>query len=119
MQNQEQTANQQAFQEDNQQAIQPDVQTIELDTPIMMGTIEITSLEIRKPNVQALQGVKISDLLQGDVTAICTVLPRVCTPTLTKAQIIQMDTTDISQIGGALFLFLQPKSIRAQMLLQQ
>lgn len=106
-------------QTENTQAIQPDVQTIELDSPVMMGDLEIKSIEIRKPNVQALQGVKIADLLQGDVTAICTVLPRISSPTLTKAQVIQLDPADIAQIGGAIMLFLQPKSIRLEVLRQQ
>lgn len=103
---------------ENQEAINPDLQTIDLETPLMMGTIEIKALEIRKPNVTALQGVKIADLLNGDVTSICTVLPRVSTPTLTKSQINQLEPADLAQIGGALVLFLQPKSVRVEALRQ-
>lgn len=106
-------------QTENTATINPDVQTVDLETPVLMGTLEITTLEIRKPSVQALQGVKIADLLQGDVTAICTVLPRVCTPELTKTQINQLEPADLTQIGGAIMLFLQPKSIRAEVLRQQ
>lgn len=106
-------------QQDNTATINPDIQVIPLEVPIMMGTLEITSLEIRKPNVTALQGVKIADLLNGDVTAICTVIPRVSTPTLTKSQINQLEPSDLAQIGGALVLFLQPKSVRAEVLRQQ
>ena len=47
----------------NQKLIQAETQTIDLDTPVKMGDLEIKQLEIRKPNVQALQGVKIADLL--------------------------------------------------------
>ncbi|MDM8430883.1 phage tail assembly protein [Acinetobacter baumannii] len=104
---------------ENTAAINPDIQTVDLEKPVLMGTLEITTLEIRKPNVQALQGVKIADLLQGDVTAICTVLPRVCTPELTKTQINQLEPADLTQIGGAIMLFLQPKSVRAEVLRQQ
>ena len=57
---------------ENTAAINMDVQTVDLEKPVMMGNLEINTLEIRKPNIQALQGIKISDLLQGDVTAICT-----------------------------------------------
>ena len=92
-------------QTENTAAINPDIQTVDLEKPVLMGTLEITTLEIRKPNVQALQGVKIADLLQGDVTAICTVLPRVCTPELTKTQINQLEPADLTQIGGAIMLF--------------
>jgi len=103
----------------NQTSLNPDVQTIDLDNPILMGALEITSLEIRKPNVTALQGVKIADLLQGDVNAICTVLPRICSPTLTKSQISQLEPSDLAQAGGVIMLFLQPKSVRAEVLRQQ
>lgn len=104
---------------ENTAAINPDVQIIELENPILMGNQEITSLEIRKPNVLALQGVKIADLLQGDVSAICTVLPKLTTPALTKSQINQLEPSDMAQIGGAIVLFLQPKSVRAEVLRQQ
>lgn len=106
-------------QTENTAAINPDVQTVELENPILMGTLEITSIEIRKPNVLALQGVKIADLLQGDVTATCTVLPKISTPTLTKTLINQLEPSDVAQIAGAIVLFLQPKSVRAEVLRQQ
>ena len=92
-------------QAENQKAINPDVEVIYLDKPLKMGSMEITQLDIRKPNVMALQGVKITDLIQGDVTAICTVIPRVSSPTLTKAQINQLEPSDLAQIGAALMLF--------------
>lgn len=101
------------------QLITQDSQTIELDAPLMMGDTTITHLEIRKPNVQALQGVKIADLLQGDVTAICHILPKISNPTITKAQVQQLDPADIAQIGGAVMVFLQPKSVRAELLQTQ
>ena len=106
-------------QQENTAAIDPDIQVVDLESPVMMGTLEINSIEIRKPNVTALQGVKIADLLNGDVTAICTVIPRVSTPTLTKSQINQLEPSDLAQIGGALVLFLQPKSVRVEHLRQQ
>lgn len=104
---------------ENTATINPDIQTVDLEKPLMMGSLEISSLEIRKPNVPALQGVKIADLLQGDVTAICAVLPRICTPELTKSQINQLEPADLAQIGGVIVLFLQPKSTRVQVLRQQ
>ncbi|CAI3162957.1 hypothetical protein MWMV17_MWMV17_03467 [Acinetobacter calcoaceticus] len=104
---------------ENTATINPDIQTVDLEKPLMMGSLEISSLEIRKPNVPALQGVKIADLLQGDVTAICAVLPRICTPELTKSQINQLEPADLAQIGGVIILFLQPKSTRVQVLRQQ
>ena len=106
-------------QTDNRDILQQDSQRIDLDSPLTMGDLKIESLEIRKPNVAALQGIKLSDLAQGDTLAICTVLPRVCTPTLTKSQISQLEPSDLAQAGGAIMLFLQPKSVRAEVLRQQ
>ena len=103
----------------NQTLVTQETQRIELDSPITMGDTTIDVLEIRKPNVQALQGVKIADLLQGDVSAICAVLPKISTPTLTKSQVLQLDPADIAQIGGSLMLFLQPKSVRVELLQTQ
>lgn len=99
--------------------MEQDIQTIDLETPIQFGDQEIKQLEIRKPNVAALQGVKLADLLQGDIAAVLTILPRVCTPSLTKGQINQLDVADVAQIAGSIMLFLQPKSVRAQLLQQQ
>ncbi|WP_238796903.1 phage tail assembly protein [Acinetobacter pittii] len=104
---------------ENTATINLDVQTVDLDSPIMMGNLEIKSLEIRKPNSEALQGLKIADLLQGDVSSIFTILPRISSPTLTKTQIRQLEPSDIAQIGGVILLFLQPKSARAEVFRQQ
>ena len=43
-------------QTENRDILQQDSQRIDLDTPLMMGDLKIESLEIRKPNVAALQG---------------------------------------------------------------
>lgn len=104
---------------DNQKAIAEDSQVVELDNPIKFGEQTLTSITIRKPNVRALYGTKIADLLQGDVTAICTILPRISEPNLTKTQIDQLEPADLAQISGVIMLFLQQKSVRAQILQQQ
>ncbi|WP_151684805.1 phage tail assembly protein [Acinetobacter seifertii] len=106
-------------QADNLQMTQLEIQNVELDSPITMGDTVISTLEIRNPNNQALQGMKIADLLQGDVTSICTLLPRICTPTLTKTQINQLTPSDMAQIAGIIMVFLQPKSVRVQLLQQR
>lgn len=94
------------------------VQTVELEEPIKMGDTEITKIELRKPNVQALLGLKTQALLEGDVSSLAVLLPRITTPTLTKAQVMELDPSDLAQCSGVVFLFLQPKSIRTQILQQ-
>lgn len=108
-----------AQQQENLEALNLDVQTIELDADIQIGGERLEKLDIRKPNAQALSGVKLRDLLEGDVNAVLKVLPRVSTPTLTSQQAQQLEPCDIAQVGGALMLFLQPKSQRAEILRKQ
>jgi len=114
MQTQEQIENSQAIQN-------PDVEVVDLDSPFKIGEAEIKSVEVRKPSVTALRKVRIADILNGDVNAICTLLP-LCTanPTLTSHQLnTQIDPVDIIQMGAAIITFLQTKSVRAEIARQQ
>ena len=115
MQTQEQIDNLKSIQQD------PDLEVVPLDSPFKLAGVEITSVEVRKPSVTALRKVRIADILNGDVNSICTLLP-LCTtnPTLTKQQLDTLiDPVDIIQMGGAIITFLQPKSVRAEIALQQ
>lgn len=105
---------------ENLQAIQQDVEIVDLDSPFKIGGQEIKSVEVRKPSVIALRKVRIADILNGDVNSICTLLPLCTSPTLTKQQLDTLvDPVDIIQMGGAIITFLQPKSVRAEIALQQ
>lgn len=106
---------------ENLQTIQnPDVEVVTLDSPFKVGDTEITKVEVRKPSVPALKKVRIADILNGDVNAICTLLPLCTSPTLTASQLNSVvDPVDIIQMGGAIITFLQPKSVRAEIALQQ
>lgn len=85
---------------------------ITLDTPIARGDTQITVITLRKPNVGALRGVSLSDLLQLDVTALTTVLPRITEPTLTAHDVSQMDPADLVQLGGEVAGFLLPMAAK-------
>lgn len=105
---------------ENLQVIQQDVEIVDLDSPFKIGGQEIKSVEVRKPSVIALRKVRIADILNGDVNSICTLLPLCTSPTLTKQQLDTLvDPVDIIQMGGAIITFLQPKSVRAEIALQQ
>ncbi|ENU92508.1 hypothetical protein F971_01490 [Acinetobacter vivianii] len=113
MQTQEQIENLEALKN-------PDVETVELDTPFKIGEQEITKVLVRKPSVPALRKVRIADILNGDVNSICTLLPLCTSPTLSAHQLnTVVDPVDIVQMGGAIITFLQPKSVRAEIALQQ
>jgi len=90
----------------------PIVITISLETPIRRGDQMIDEIQLRKPASGELRGVTLVDLLQMDVTALQTVLPRLTMPTLTPHDVAQMDPADLLQLGGGISGFLLPKAAR-------
>lgn len=73
---------------------------ITLISPIARGETTITSLDLRKPDVGALRGLKMTDILQMDVNAMLTLLPRICEPALLPAEISTMDPADFMTLAG-------------------
>ena len=86
---------------------------IPLDTPIQRGGQTITHVQVRKPNAGALRGISLAELLQLNVSALVTVLPRVTEPTLLKQEVEAMDPADLVALGTAVAGFLLPKAQRA------
>ncbi|AYA02329.1 phage tail assembly protein [Acinetobacter sp. WCHAc010034] len=121
--NQEQAQVQTPDQIENQKLIteNPDIQIVDLDEPIKIGNTEFTQIEVRKPSVPALRKIRISEILNGDVNSICTILPLCTTPTLSQGLLNSgaVEPADIVQLGAAVIYFLQPKSVRAELSLQQ
>lgn len=91
---------------------QPEAKTITLDYPFKRGEQDITCIELRKPKSGELRGINLTDLLQMDVTALQTVLPRISNPTLTTADVANLDPADLVQLGTEVAGFLLPKSAR-------
>lgn len=87
-------------------------ETIALDTPIVRGETQITTIVLRKPASGELRGVSLIDLAQMDVLSLRKVLPRITTPSLTDFEIGRMDPADLLQCGVAVGSFLLKKSDR-------
>ena len=87
--------------------------TITLDTPIRRGDTTIERITLRKPKSGELRGISLTDLLQMDVNALCTVLPRISTPMILKQEVGDMDPADLVQIGTMLSGFLLPRAALA------
>ena len=66
-----------------------------LETPIQRGEQTITTIILRKPSVQTLRGLSLGSLVQMDVDSISKLLPRISTPTLTSAEIANLDPADL------------------------
>ncbi|MFC3581097.1 phage tail assembly protein [Sphingomonas hylomeconis] len=87
--------------------------TVTLDTPIVRGTETIDSVSVRKPGSGELRGLTLMALSQLDYAALETLLPRITSPVLHKADIIALDPADLMQLGGEVMDFLLPKAAKA------
>jgi len=85
--------------------------TVELDTPILRGKTEIKNIVVRKPQSGALRGTRLQALMDMDVNAMITVLPRVTTPALTTQEITEMDPADLVSLSVEVVTFLLKKSV--------
>lgn len=79
---------------------------ITLPTPIVIGETETTEIYLREPTGGDLRGLKIVDVLQGDVDSIATLVPRIATPVITPKHIKDTSMGNIVAIQGALVRFL-------------
>lgn len=91
--------------------IAPNEKVVELDTLIIRGKTEITSVTVRKPQSGALRGTRLQALMDMDVNALITVLPRITTPALTTAEINEMDPADLVSLSVEVVTFLLKKSV--------
>jgi hypothetical protein len=85
---------------------------IPLDTPIQRGGQTITHVQVRKPNAGALRGLSLVEVLQMNVTALQTLLPRVTEPPLLKQEVAALDPADLVSLGTEVVGFLVPKAQR-------
>ncbi|MBP2844063.1 MULTISPECIES: phage tail assembly protein [Dickeya] len=86
--------------------------TVTLDSPLKRGEAVIESIAVRKPTSGALRGVRLQALMELDVNAVMVVLPRVTTPALTAAEVLELDPADLVALSVEVVTFLLPKSAR-------
>lgn len=89
-----------------------DTASVTLDTPITRTGGDITAINLRKPTAGELRGVQLGALLQMEVGALLTVLPRITQPSLTVQELAAMDPADLLQIGVEVAGFLLTKAQR-------
>lgn len=85
---------------------------ITLEEPIQRGTTTITDVTVRKPKSGELRGTQLVNLLHMDVAALEIVLPRITQPTLTKAEVANLDPADLTQFGVEVSGFLLTRANR-------
>lgn len=87
---------------------------VKLGHPIKRGDSNIEQITLLKPNAGALRGANLMSLLQMDVNALITVLPRVSEPTLTEQEVLALDTDDLFALGSEVAAFLLPSNLKNQ-----
>lgn len=82
------------------------VENIILQTPIVRGEQIITEIALRKPQAGELRNINLMDMVQMNVSAMTTLLPRISIPSLTEHDISQMDPADLFDCAAKVTGFL-------------
>lgn len=90
---------------DNQAGNNNESKTVHFTVPIKRGSGKIKSVALRKPHSGELRGLNLMDVLQVNMDALATLLPRITDPTLTKSEIGTIDPADLISLGAAVSLF--------------
>jgi len=69
----------------------------------------ITEITLRRPAAGELRGLKLGDLINGDVNATIRLVPRISQPTLTEQEAAALDPADLLACADAVAGFLQKK----------
>ncbi len=90
------------------------MQKVKLLTPITRGDAKFGEVTLRKPEVGALRGLKLTDVLQMDVAAMERLLPRITEPALLPADVAGLDPADFLTMAGAVVgFFMGPEQLAA------
>ncbi|MGV0083964.1 phage tail assembly protein [Rahnella aceris] len=81
-----------------------------LEEPIKRGEMEISQVEIIKPNAGHLRGIGLAALANADVDALTVILPRITVPNLTAQDCKSLNLPDLIALAGKVIGFLSPKS---------
>ncbi|MDH0099947.1 phage tail assembly protein [Stutzerimonas stutzeri] len=88
---------------------------IVLEQPIQRGEkTTITEITLRKPAAGELRGLKLADLINGDVNATIRLVPRISQPTLTEQEVAALDVADLLGCADAIAGFLQKTGAAAE-----
>lgn len=92
----------------------PETHTIQLAAPIQREGGPVEALSLRRPVAGELRGLKVSDLIQGDISAVIAVLPRIATPFLTEQESAGIDPMDLGEIAGTIAGFFMTPAQKEQ-----
>ena len=78
--------------------------TVILPKPIKLGEREIKEVQIRKPKAGEMRGLKTMDILQMDITAHRTLIPRLC-PDITASVFDELEPENLTILQGEVVSF--------------
>lgn len=90
-------------------------ESIQLEEAIKRGESTIDSINLRKPAAGELRGLKLLDLLNGDVNATIRLVPRISNPTLTEQEVAALEPADLLSCADVIAAFLQKKEAQTQL----
>lgn len=90
----------------------PQFDVIELDEPIQRGDTQITQVTIRRPNAGEMRGLSMVNVVQMQVDALLTLIPRICEPVLMAQELKAMNPADFMQIGTVIAQYYVPKKMQ-------
>ena len=83
-----------------------------LERPIPRGEKNsITEITLRKPAAGELRGLKLADLINGDVNATIRLVPRISQPSLTEQEVSALDVADLLGCADTIAGFLQKTTV--------
>ena len=90
--------------------------TVTLDEPIVRGDQRITAITLRRPKSGELRGIDLAALVNSaDYGALEILLPRISSPTLTRADVANLDPSDLVQFAASVVLFFVPRTAAASL----
>lgn len=90
--------------------------TVTLDEPIVRGDQRVTAVTLRRPKSGELRGIDLAALTNSaDYGALETLIPRISSPTLTRADVANLDPSDLVQFAAAVVLFFVPRKVAASL----
>lgn len=90
-----------------------DLRTVTLDTPIIRGETEVSTITLRRPKAGELRGLSIADIARLEVTAMLKLLPRITTPILNEAELANLPSEDLTALSNEAGSFLLQRSVMA------
>jgi hypothetical protein len=79
--------------------------TVSLFRPLQKGDATVYSITLTEPSVGELRGLKLSDILQMDVTAHMTLWSRINAEGLSVHELNELSVADLTQLSSKTMLF--------------